>query len=311
MLVITKHIDNYSKSYVFGEDWKHNNKIYRTSFKTFMERLFVPVWMADKPHRIRNISEVATAIQSKFDRRTMDLLGIFSRHSVKVIENDYLKWTKLSRNRKCFDRYICTWEDSTFTKCSLEPEDITYVWDNIDSTYLIDNVINGPSKVTLSDFNDEFKMSVTSRVTINEQSILPSCNCGKQIILQRFKESDTSTKRFYDYCNECNILFDITRNMSNIKKVEHLLKEPEVRNIKNKKNEILIVRASDNAHYHLPSMRGKTRKIYVGMDVSINGMSICTYEINNGIIDRIVFDYWHKDVVRLGNVEYFNIEINR
>jgi hypothetical protein len=58
-------------------------------------------------------------------------------------------------------------------------------------------------------------------------------------------------------------------------------------------------------------MRGKTRKIYVGMDVSINGMSICTYEINNGIIDRIVFDYWHKDVVRLGNVEYFNIEINR
>ena len=318
-LVIVSNIENYSEMYVFGEKWNTNNKYYRESFKLFMNVMNVPSWMVITPSRIRSISEVATAIQSKFDRGTMDLLGNFSRHSVGVIEKDYLKWTRLSRTRKSFDRYICKWDNPPFEECpvklKLTEREINYIWNTIDNMYMLNNVENDLNYEIKYNFCERniSKLPYNSRVIVEEKSFLPRCRCGKQIILERFSCDGESVNNYYDYCFDCDIFFDIKRNMSTIKDITCFNKPSEININHDKRKKKTVVSYSDMKEYVLPDVKGKTRLTYIGMDVSINGMSICTYKVNvYGAIVNITIDYWSETKIEINEVQdVFKVKLIR
>ena len=102
----------------------------------FLAKIFpLHKWLVGKQSDLRVIGGSTMAVFTHFDRRSMDLMGLLSRHTVNVIEKDYLLWSRLGRKRKLVVPWI-----AKLTLLRVPDELVKTVSVFMDKTFAIPNI---------------------------------------------------------------------------------------------------------------------------------------------------------------------------
>ena len=309
LIYISKKRDSkYTNNTILFPIWK-NTKSYVTHFKEFIVTdMCLPKYLIPFPGSVRKISEVFVAFQCGFNREEMDKFGLLSRHSVGTIETNYLIWTKLTRARlDNIKHHFAICDDVEKTHDGNINKD---VWEYIHDTFGIQNkpIINiykkGIDYKLLSDTN---KLNKNICVNIKSNQHLPKCLCGKQVkLLKHSEEKHSESNVFYDYCINCEIIYEIHRieiPIQNHKECYYLIDRNRSKN-KVKQN----TTNNQTIDYENIKIKNAKPKLYLGIDISKHGLCLCSMDIKKNNKNIIHFYYWSKDKTILKNKTIENFE---
>jgi hypothetical protein len=281
------------RKYVFdtgdGKEWTSASSDIRTALTEI-----IPEWLIPKQSELRILGEATMAVLFQFDRRSMNLMGLLSRHSVEVIEADYVKWSRLGRVRGLrIKPYVHEFD------MKLDHRICQKVFDSIHELYKIPN-----TQRSLTNLFDASKLTEVKQggvdwlnpIKLSHGTPLPLCVCGKYTTFQFCNSLENKIWAACETCKNSWYILDNTEKLSlpsmDLPKTVYPGEENQGSDNKNLQSKSQKRKKGRKSRQTQP--RKLNYDVYIGIDTSLKATAIAI--LQNEVCS---VDYWSEEKLQV------------